>query len=154
MKCGACGGIGHMHTNKECPMYNKGGSADPVQVAMTEEQEEEEERNWPVADEDLINVEGTKITVSKVIFERWVEEAGAVQVWMLWQILSRLFGRLVREAAQICDTVKALMQDHLVERLLLLKDHFSRSLTLYHHYLSFNCECLGAPQMISQSFPL
>ena len=70
MKCGACGGIGHMRTNKECPMYNKGGVADPVQVAMTEEQEEEEERNLPVADEDLINVEGTKITVSKVIFER------------------------------------------------------------------------------------
>ena len=95
MKCGACGGIGHMRTNKECPMYNKGGSADPVQVAMTEEQEEEEERNLPVADEDLINVEGTKITVSKVIFERWVEKAGAVQVWILWQTLSRLFGRLV-----------------------------------------------------------
>nr|KAG5705427.1 hypothetical protein BaRGS_004554 [Batillaria attramentaria] len=70
MKCGACGGIGHMRTNKECPMYNKGGVTGPVQVAMTEEQEEEEEKNLPVADEELINVEGTKIKVSKVIFER------------------------------------------------------------------------------------
>ena len=59
-----------MRTNKECPMYSKGGAVDPVQVAMTEEQEEEEEKNLPVADEELINVEGTKITVSKVIFER------------------------------------------------------------------------------------
>ncbi|KAK7495279.1 hypothetical protein BaRGS_00013461, partial [Batillaria attramentaria] len=50
MKCGACGGIGHMRTNKECPMYNKGGVTGPVQ--------------------ELINVEGTKIKVSKVIFER------------------------------------------------------------------------------------
>ncbi|XP_076446577.1 LOW QUALITY PROTEIN: transcription initiation factor TFIID subunit 1-like [Babylonia areolata] len=70
MKCGACGGIGHMRTNKECPMYNKGGVMGPVQVAMTEEQEEEEEKNLPVADEELINVDGTKITVSKAVFER------------------------------------------------------------------------------------
>lgn len=70
MKCGACGGIGHMRTNKECPMYNKSGVTGPVQVAMTEEQEEEEEKILPCPDEELINVEGTKITVSKVIFER------------------------------------------------------------------------------------
>ena len=34
-------------------------------VAMTEEQEEEEERNVP-ENQDLINVEGTKIIMSKV----------------------------------------------------------------------------------------
>ncbi|XP_055958756.1 transcription initiation factor TFIID subunit 1 isoform X2 [Patella vulgata] len=66
MKCGACGAMGHMRTNKECPMYNKtGGSTAPVQVAMTEEQEEEEEKNLPIADQELINVEGTKIKLSK-----------------------------------------------------------------------------------------
>ena len=78
MKCGACGGIGHMRTNKECPMYNKGGVVGPVQVAMTEEQEEEEEKNLPIADEELINVEGTKITVSKAVFERWDQMFGTV----------------------------------------------------------------------------
>ncbi|XP_012946001.1 LOW QUALITY PROTEIN: transcription initiation factor TFIID subunit 1 [Aplysia californica] len=69
MKCGACGQIGHMRTNKECPMYNKGGAGPgAMQVAMTEEQEEEEEKNMPV-DQDLINVEGTKITMSKTLLE-------------------------------------------------------------------------------------
>ncbi|XP_041357029.1 transcription initiation factor TFIID subunit 1-like isoform X3 [Gigantopelta aegis] len=67
MRCGACGQIGHMRTNKECPMYNKlGSSSAPVTVAMTEEQEEEEEKNLPHEDE-LINVEGTKIKLSKTI---------------------------------------------------------------------------------------
>ncbi|XP_067663597.1 transcription initiation factor TFIID subunit 1-like isoform X1 [Haliotis asinina] len=66
MKCGACGQIGHMRTNKECPMYNKGGNSAPVQVAMTEEQEEEEEKNIPL-DSNLINLEGTKLKLSKTI---------------------------------------------------------------------------------------
>ncbi|ESP02189.1 hypothetical protein LOTGIDRAFT_212720 [Lottia gigantea] len=66
MKCGACGAVGHMRTNKECPMYaNLAGKIAPVQVAMTEEQEEEEEKNLPIADQELINVEGTKIKLSK-----------------------------------------------------------------------------------------
>ncbi|BFZ24166.1 hypothetical protein BsWGS_27204 [Bradybaena similaris] len=69
MKCGACGQIGHMRTNKECPVYNmKGPGAGSLQVAMTEEQEEEEEKNVP-ADHDLINVEGTKIIMSKTLLE-------------------------------------------------------------------------------------
>ncbi|CAL1535229.1 unnamed protein product [Lymnaea stagnalis] len=69
MKCGACGQIGHMRTNKECPMYNsRSGGAGSLQVAMTEEQEEEEEKNVPV-DQDLINVEGTKIIMSKTLLE-------------------------------------------------------------------------------------
>ena len=60
-----------MRTNKECPMYNKGLlNSDPVQVAMTEEQVEEEEKNLPIADEELINVEGTKMIVSKAVFDR------------------------------------------------------------------------------------
>ncbi|RUS77280.1 hypothetical protein EGW08_014944, partial [Elysia chlorotica] len=68
MKCGACGQIGHMRTNKECPNYHllRGGGG--ASVAMTEEQEEEEEKNIP-ADQDLINVEGTKIIMSKTLLE-------------------------------------------------------------------------------------
>ncbi|XP_055893415.1 transcription initiation factor TFIID subunit 1-like isoform X2 [Biomphalaria glabrata] len=68
MKCGACGQIGHMRTNKECPMYNTRMGGSGLQVAMTEEQEEEEEKNIPV-DQDLINVEGTKIIMSKTLLE-------------------------------------------------------------------------------------
>ena len=71
MKCGACGESGHMRTNKDCPLYNKpGGVQGPVQVAMTEEQEEEEEKTMNEDDQDLVNVEGTKITVSKIVVER------------------------------------------------------------------------------------
>ncbi len=69
MKCGACGQIGHMRTNKECPMYSKGGNSAPVQVAMTEEQEEEEGKNIPL-DNNLINLEGTKLKLSKSILEQ------------------------------------------------------------------------------------
>ncbi|XP_033742474.1 transcription initiation factor TFIID subunit 1-like [Pecten maximus] len=68
LKCGACGQIGHMRTNKECPNYNKVGNVAPVQVAMTQEEEEEEEKNLLV-DNDLINVEGTKIKFSKNLVE-------------------------------------------------------------------------------------
>ena len=52
MKCGACGQVGHMRTNKACPYY-EGGSTSPVpsmNVAMTEEQEEEIEKEL-VADD-------------------------------------------------------------------------------------------------------
>lgn len=69
LKCGACGQIGHMRTNKECPMYNKSGpSAAPVQVAMTEEQEEEEEKSL-LQNDDLIKVEGTRVMFSKNLVE-------------------------------------------------------------------------------------
>ncbi|XP_061189439.1 transcription initiation factor TFIID subunit 1-like isoform X1 [Saccostrea echinata] len=69
LKCGACGQIGHMRTNKECPMYNKSGpSTAPVQVAMTEEQEEEEEKSL-LQNDDLIKVEGTRIMFSKNLVE-------------------------------------------------------------------------------------
>ncbi|GFS23987.1 transcription initiation factor TFIID subunit 1 [Elysia marginata] len=68
MKCGACGQIGHMRTNKECPNYHLLRSGGGASVAMTEEQEEEEEKNIP-ADQNLINVEGTKIIMSKTLLE-------------------------------------------------------------------------------------
>ena len=40
LKCGACGNVGHMRTNKACPLYQGSGPAPPLAVAMTEEQEE------------------------------------------------------------------------------------------------------------------
>jgi transcription initiation factor TFIID subunit 1 len=57
MKCGACGQLGHMKTNKNCPMFKK----NPVQVAMTEAQVEAE-REAILSRDDLVKVEGTKIS--------------------------------------------------------------------------------------------
>ncbi|XP_064607804.1 transcription initiation factor TFIID subunit 1-like isoform X1 [Liolophura sinensis] len=68
LKCGACGQIGHMRTNKECPLYHRAGPTAPVQVAMTEEQEEEEEMALPT-ENDLMNIDGTKIKLSKRVVE-------------------------------------------------------------------------------------
>uniref|UniRef100_T1J1P4 Transcription initiation factor TFIID subunit 1 n=1 Tax=Strigamia maritima TaxID=126957 RepID=T1J1P4_STRMM len=64
LKCGACGAIGHMRTNKTCPLYQISTPLPPVPVAMTEEQEEEEEKTG-IEDDDLVNVEGTKLVLSK-----------------------------------------------------------------------------------------
>lgn len=89
LKCGACGQVrflssflnlnifiaflfqvGHMRTNKACPQYQNTGPAPPMNVAMTEEQEEEIEKQInEVEDEDLVNVEGTKVTLSGKLFK-------------------------------------------------------------------------------------
>lgn len=71
LKCGACGQVGHMRTNKACPKYT--GiipPMSPVQVAMTEEQEEEIEKELNVEDEDLVNVDGTKVKLSSKLLKR------------------------------------------------------------------------------------
>lgn len=62
-----------MRTNKECPLYNKSAApnAPVVPVAMTEEQEEEIE-GADLVDEGLINVEGTKVKISKQLIEQYV----------------------------------------------------------------------------------
>lgn len=67
LKCGACGQVGHMRTNKECPLYSKSGNLPPVQVAMTDEQIEEEQQILP--EDDLIKVEGTKLKLSKNLIQ-------------------------------------------------------------------------------------
>ncbi|XP_023310146.1 transcription initiation factor TFIID subunit 1 isoform X2 [Anoplophora glabripennis] len=65
LKCGACGNVGHMRTNKACPLYqNSGGTNAPMNVAMTEEQEEDIEKQLNTDDEDLVNVDGTKVKLS------------------------------------------------------------------------------------------
>jgi transcription initiation factor TFIID subunit 1 len=59
-----------MRTNKACPQYQNTGPAPPMNVAMTEEQEEEIEKQINEADdEDLVNVEGTKVTLSGKLFK-------------------------------------------------------------------------------------
>lgn len=68
VRCGACGNVGHMRTNKACPQYNLNPNA-PVNVALTEEQEEEIEKQMNVEDEDLVNVDGTKVTLSSKLLK-------------------------------------------------------------------------------------
>ncbi|XP_077984278.1 transcription initiation factor TFIID subunit 1-like [Glandiceps talaboti] len=68
LKCGACGAIGHMRTNKECPLYQKSTPSNPIQVAMTEEQEELVEKTLR-DDDDLVKTDGTKITLAKSVID-------------------------------------------------------------------------------------
>lgn len=70
LKCGACGQVGHMRTNKACPLYTGTIPQPSLQVAMTEEQEEEFERDLNADDEDLVNVDGTKVKLSGKLLKR------------------------------------------------------------------------------------
>ncbi|KAJ8348205.1 hypothetical protein SKAU_G00267940 [Synaphobranchus kaupii] len=70
LKCGACGSIGHMRTNKFCPLYYQTNAPPSNPVAMTEEQEEALEKTVIHNDnEELIKVEGTKIVLGKQLIE-------------------------------------------------------------------------------------
>lgn len=69
LKCGACGNVGHMRTNKACPLYQNSMTTAPVNVAMTEEQEEEIEKQLNTDDQDLVNVDGTKVTLSSKLIK-------------------------------------------------------------------------------------
>lgn len=69
LKCGACGNVGHMRTNKACPLYQTSGTNAPMNVAMTEEQEEEIEKQLNTDDEDLVNIDGTKVKLSSKLLK-------------------------------------------------------------------------------------
>lgn len=64
-RCGACGNPGHKKGNKSCPQY-----CGPVNVAMTEEEEEEYQRQMNVDDQNLVNVDGTKLKLSVKLIKR------------------------------------------------------------------------------------
>lgn len=68
VKCGACGASGHMRTNRACPLYQNSPSLPPIQVAMTEEQEEAAEKAG-LDDQNLIKIDETKIIVSKQLIK-------------------------------------------------------------------------------------
>ncbi|XP_058117748.1 transcription initiation factor TFIID subunit 1 isoform X2 [Anopheles coustani] len=71
LKCGACGQVGHMRTNKACPQYSGLLTTPSLTVAMTEEQEEEIEKELNADDEgDLVNVDGTKVKLSGKLLKR------------------------------------------------------------------------------------
>lgn len=60
-----------MRTNKACPQYQATAPAPPVNVALTEEQEEEIEKQINADDDDegLVNVDGTKVKLSGKLFK-------------------------------------------------------------------------------------
>lgn len=70
LKCGACGNVGHMRTNKACPLYTGALPTPSLTVALTEEQEEEIEKELNADDEDLVNVDGTKVKLSGKLLKR------------------------------------------------------------------------------------
>lgn len=71
LKCGACGQVGHMRTNKACPLYTGTVPQPSLMVALTEEQEEDYERElMNDDDEDLVNVDGTKVKLSGKLLKR------------------------------------------------------------------------------------
>ncbi|XP_067949949.1 transcription initiation factor TFIID subunit 1-like [Watersipora subatra] len=82
LKCGACGQVGHMRTNKECPQWAtrmggvlntsgnaSGGTLPSVNVALTVEEEEDAEKEVINTDENLVQIEGTKVVLSKQLVE-------------------------------------------------------------------------------------
>lgn len=66
LKCGACGQVGHMRTNKACPLYSTatGGLPGSSQTGPDEMEDEAERDMLGQDDEDLLNVDGTKLTLS------------------------------------------------------------------------------------------
>ncbi|XP_045448768.1 transcription initiation factor TFIID subunit 1 [Melitaea cinxia] len=64
LKCGACGQVGHMRTNKACPLYTGGGAASP-----------EQDEPAPEPDElDLGYVEGTKLTLPSKLIKQTADD--------------------------------------------------------------------------------
>lgn len=68
VRCGACGNLGHKRTNKDCPLYNL-NSNESFNVALTEEQEQDIEKQINVENNNLVNVDGTKITLSSKLLK-------------------------------------------------------------------------------------
>ncbi|XP_045771429.1 transcription initiation factor TFIID subunit 1 isoform X2 [Maniola jurtina] len=64
LKCGACGQVGHMRTNKACPLYTGGGAVSP----------EHDEPPPEPDDLDLGYVEGTKLTLPSKIIKQSAED--------------------------------------------------------------------------------
>ncbi|VVD00816.1 transcription initiation factor TFIID subunit 1 isoform X1 [Leptidea sinapis] len=65
LKCGACGQVGHMRTNKACPLYTGGGGPSSP---------DRDERDVEPVDEDLTYVEGTKLTLPSKIVKQSADE--------------------------------------------------------------------------------
>lgn len=62
-----------MRTNKACPQYSGTIPTPSVNVAVTEEEEEQIERQLNDEDEDLVNIDGTKVKLSGKLLKRQEE---------------------------------------------------------------------------------
>merc|ERR1719431_1975968 len=73
LKCGACGQVGHMRTNKACPKFTGEELEGMIgNVAMSLEDEEIMEKKLDEElqeSDDLVNVEGTKVKFSEKVLK-------------------------------------------------------------------------------------
>ena len=65
MRCGACGDYGHMKTNKMCPKYSE------VSSYGSNDDDFNSEEMSNISQDNLIKVEGTKITLGKALLEAY-----------------------------------------------------------------------------------
>ncbi|XP_034664077.1 transcription initiation factor TFIID subunit 1 isoform X4 [Drosophila subobscura] len=76
LKCGACGQVGHMRTNKACPLYTgMQSSLSQSNPSLADDLDEQSERETNMDDDDLVNVDGTKVTLSSKVLRRHGEES-------------------------------------------------------------------------------
>ncbi|XP_017130744.1 transcription initiation factor TFIID subunit 1 isoform X3 [Drosophila elegans] len=71
LKCGACGQVGHMRTNKACPLYTgMQSSLSQSNPSLADDLDEQSEKEMTMDDDDLVNVDGTKVTLSSKVLKR------------------------------------------------------------------------------------
>ncbi|XP_030565093.1 transcription initiation factor TFIID subunit 1 isoform X4 [Drosophila novamexicana] len=71
LKCGACGQVGHMRTNKACPLYTgMQSSLSQSNPSLADDMDEHSEKEMNMDDDDLVNVDGTKVTLSSKVLKR------------------------------------------------------------------------------------
>ncbi|EDW96463.1 transcription initiation factor TFIID subunit 1 isoform X1 [Drosophila yakuba] len=71
LKCGACGQVGHMRTNKACPLYSgMQSSLSQSNPSLADDLDEQSEKEMTMDDDDLVNVDGTKVTLSSKVLKR------------------------------------------------------------------------------------
>lgn len=77
LKCGACGEVGHMRTNKACALYTGPDRIAPSSSQTStdrnvDDQEEDFEREMyeDEDEEDLVNVEGTKVKLNSKLLKK------------------------------------------------------------------------------------
>ncbi|XP_030373648.1 transcription initiation factor TFIID subunit 1 isoform X4 [Scaptodrosophila lebanonensis] len=75
LKCGACGQVGHMRTNKACPLYTgMQSSLSQSNPSLADDMDEQSEKELNMDDDDLVNVDGTKVTLSSKVLKRHGDE--------------------------------------------------------------------------------
>lgn len=109
LKCGACGQVGHMRTNKACPLYTgtqgPPNSSSMNSSSMMDEPEEEPEREVNCDEDDLVNVDGTKVTLSSKLLKRHDDSlSGRNKKGLFLKVPKDAMGKKKRKASDIhCD---------------------------------------------------